>query len=228
MIENPIIVALDVPSVGEATELVERIGDAAGSFKIGLELFSAAGPEAVRALRTNDAGDRRVFLDLKLHDIPTTVANTVRALMPLRAELLTVHALGGRAMMEAANDAKREEKILAVTILTSLDDAACKEIGLAPTSETVPTLAELAFAAGCDGVICAPTDVAAVRAICPKPFLIVTPGIRPSGSEPNEQARLSTPRGAIDAGADRLVIGRPITRADDPAAAARAILEELA
>jgi orotidine-5'-phosphate decarboxylase len=131
-------------------------------------------------------------------------------------------------MLEAANDAKRDEKILAVTILTSLDDAACKEIGLPPPDEAVPTLAELAFAAGCDGVICAPTDVAAVRAICPKPFLIVTPGIRPAGSAPNEQARLSTPRAAIDAGADRLVIGRPITHADDPATAARAILEELA
>jgi orotidine-5'-phosphate decarboxylase len=131
-------------------------------------------------------------------------------------------------MLEAANDAKRDEKILAVTILTSLDDGACKELGLPPPAESVPTLAELAFAAGCDGVVCAPTDVEAVRAICPKPFLIVTPGIRPAGSDPNEQARLSTPRGAIDAGADRLVIGRPITRADDPAAAARAIAEELA
>jgi orotidine-5'-phosphate decarboxylase len=220
---NPIIAALDVPSVDEATQLVERIGDAVGAFKVGLQLFSTAGPGAVRAL-----GERRIFLDLKLHDIPTTVANAVRALLPLHAELLSVHALGGRAMLEAANDAKRDEKILAVTILTSLDDAACKEIGLPPPDEAVPTLAELAFAAGCDGVICAPTDVAAVRAICPKPFLIVTPGIRPAGSAPNEQARLSTPRAAIDAGADRLVIGRPITHADDPATAARAILEELA
>jgi orotidine-5'-phosphate decarboxylase len=223
MRENPIIVALDVPVLDDAVRLAATIGDASGAFKVGLELFSSQGPEAVRAL-----GDRRIFLDLKFHDIPTTVANAVRALMPLRVELLSVHALGGRAMLEAANDAKREEKILAVTILTSLDDAACKEIGLPPPDEAVPTLAELAFAAGCDGVICAPTDVQAVRAICPKPFLIVTPGIRPAGSDPNEQARLSTPRAAIDAGADRLVIGRPITQADDPAAAARAILEELA
>lgn len=223
MTENPIIVALDVPVLEDAVGLAAAIGDAAGAFKVGLELFSSQGPDAVRAL-----GDRRVFLDLKLHDIPTTVANAVRALRPLHAELLSVHALGGRAMLEAANDAKREEKILAVTILTSLDDAACKELGLPPTDEAVPTLAELAFAAGCDGVICAPTDVHAVRAICPTPFLIVTPGIRPAGSDPNEQARLSTPRAAIDAGADRLVIGRPITRAEDPAAAARAILAELA
>ena len=223
MTTNPIIAALDVPSISEARDLVEQIGDEAGAFKVGLELFSSAGPEAVHAL-----GGRRIFLDLKLHDIPTTVANAVRALRPLHAELLSVHALGGRAMLEAANDAKRDEKILAVTILTSLDDAACKEIGLPPPDEAVPTLAELAFAAGCDGVICAPTDVHAVRAICPKPFLIVTPGIRPAGADPNEQARLSTPRAAMDAGADRLVIGRPITRADDPAAAARAILEDLA
>jgi orotidine-5'-phosphate decarboxylase len=223
MTDNPIIVALDVPNLEDAVGLAATVGDAAGAFKVGLELFSSHGPEAVRAL-----GDRRIFLDLKLHDIPTTVANAVRALRPLHAELLSVHALGGRAMLEAANDAKREEKILAVTILTSLDDAACKEIGLPPPDEAVPTLAELAFAAGCDGVICAPTDVHAVRAICPRPFLIVTPGIRPPGSGPNEQARLSTPRAAIDAGADRLVVGRPITQAEDPAAAARAILEGLA
>jgi orotidine-5'-phosphate decarboxylase len=227
MTDNPIIVALDVPVLEDAVRLAEAVGDAAGAFKVGLELFSSHGPESVRALRANDASDRRIFLDLKLHDIPTTVANAVRALMPLRADLMSVHALGGRAMLEAANDAKREEKILAVTILTSLDDAACKEIGLPPPDEAVPTLAELAFAAGCDGVICAPTDAEAVRAICPKPFLIVTPGIRPAGSDPNEQARLSTPRAAIDAGADRLVIGRPITQAEDPAAAARAILEGL-
>jgi orotidine-5'-phosphate decarboxylase len=223
MSDNPIIVALDVSSVDEATELAERIGDGVGGFKLGLQLFSSGGPAAVRAL-----GDRRVFLDLKLHDIPTTVSGAVRAVAPLHVELLTVHGLGGRAMLEAANDAKRDEKILAVTILTSLDDAACKELGLPPPAEAVPMLAELAFATGCDGVVCAPTDVAAVRAICPAPFLIVTPGIRPTGSDPNEQARASTPRAAIDAGADRIVVGRPITQADDPAAAARAILSELA
>jgi orotidine-5'-phosphate decarboxylase len=222
MTENPIIVALDVPTIDEAVTLATGIGDAAGAYKVGLQLFGAHGPEAVRAL-----GDARVFLDLKMHDIPTTVANAVRAMAPLHVELLSVHALGGRAMLEAANDAKREEKILAVTILTSLDDAACKEIGLPPPDEAVPGLAELAFAAGCDGVVCAPTEAAAVRAVCPAPFLIVTPGVRPSGADRNEQARVQTPRGARDAGADRLVIGRPITLADDPRAAALAIVDEL-
>jgi len=220
--ENPIIVALDVSSAEDGAALAARIGDTAGAFKVGLQLFTAEGPATVRAL-----GDRRVFLDLKLHDIPTTVAGAVRSAAPLRVELFTVHALGGRAMLEAANDAKRDEKILAVTILTSLDDAACKELGLPPPAEAVPMLADLAFATGCDGVVCAPTDVAAVREICPEPFLIVTPGIRPAGSARNEQARASTPRAAIDAGADRIVIGRPITQADDPAAAARAVLDEL-
>jgi orotidine-5'-phosphate decarboxylase len=221
--DNPIIVALDVPTADEASALADRIGDAAGAFKVGLQLFSAEGPAAVRALR-----DRNVFLDLKLHDIPTTGAGAVRAVAQLHVELLTVHALGGRAMLEAANDAKRDEKVLAVTILTSLDDVALKELGLPPVAEAVPNLADLAFAAGCDGVVCAPTDVAAVREICPEPFLIVTPGIRPAGSDRNEQARASTPRAAIDAGASRIVIGRPITKADDPAAAARAVLDELA
>jgi orotidine-5'-phosphate decarboxylase len=219
---NPLIVALDVPTLDEATTLAEQIGDAAGAYKIGLELFGAHGPDAVRAL-----GDRNVFLDLKLHDIPTTVARAIRALAPLKTELLTVHALGGRAMLDAANDAKREEKVLAVTILTHLDDAACKEAGLPPPSEAVPTLAELAFASGCDGVICAPADIEAVRAVCPPPFLVVTPGVRPAGTSHDEQVRVRTPREAMAAGADRVVVGRPVTRADDPRAAAEAIVGEI-
>ncbi|MGZ4138607.1 MAG: orotidine-5'-phosphate decarboxylase [Actinomycetota bacterium] len=219
---NPIIVALDVPSIGEATSLASAIGDAAGAYKVGLQLFAAHGPEAVRAL-----GGARVLLDLKLHDIPTTVAKAVRSIAPLAVELLTVHALGGRAMLEAANDAKREEKVLAVTILTSFDDAASKEVGLPPPAEAVPALAELAFAAGCDGVICAPADVEAVRAVCPAPFLVVTPGVRPTGAQHDEQARVRTPREAIDAGADRVIIGRPITGAPDPRAAALDVLGTL-
>lgn len=219
---NPIIVALDVPTIDDARSLATSIADAAGGFKVGLQLFAANGPDAVRAL-----GDVRVFLDLKLHDIPTTVAKTVRAVASLGVELLTVHALGGRAMLEAANDAKREEKVLAVTILTSLDDTACKELGLPPVAEAVPSLAELAFAAGCDGVICAPPDVEAVREVCPPGFLVVTPGVRPAGAGHDEQARVRTPREAIDAGADRVVIGRPITAADDPRAAALEILSSL-
>lgn len=219
---NPIIVALDVPTLDEAAQLSATLGDAIGAIKIGLELFSAHGPDAVRAFT-----DREVFLDLKLHDIPTTVARAVASLRPLAPSLLTLHATGGRAMLEAANAEKATTRTLAVTILTSLSDDALAEIGLPKTADAVPMLAALARDAGCDGVICAPTDVAAVRAICPTPFLIVTPGVRPPGAGADDQARTLTPREAIDAGADRLVIGRPITRAPDPRAAAAAILETL-
>lgn len=222
MTQNPIIVALDVPTLDDARALASRVGDAVGGLKIGMELFDAAGPDAVRAF-----DGRRIFLDLKLHDIPTTVKRTVAALAPLGVELLNVHALGGRAMMEAANETKGATKIIAVTILTSLDDADLKEVGLPPASEAVSMLAALARDAGCDGVVCAPADIAAVRAVCPAPFLIVTPGVRPASSSADDHARALTPRAAIEAGADRLVVGRPITAAGDPAAAARAILEEL-
>ena len=214
---NPIIVALDVPTLEEATALAATIGDAAGAVKVGLELFSAEGPRAVQAF------DQPVFLDVKLHDIPTTVARALTALAPLGPSLVNVHALGGRAMLEAAAQAKAEMGLLAVTILTSLDDAALKEIGLPPATEAVPVLAEMAMDAGCDGVVCAPTDIEVVRAVCPPPFLIVTPGVRPAEADADDQSRVATPEAARAAGADRLVIGRPITRAADPRAAALAI-----
>lgn len=218
---NPLIVALDVPTVEEASSLAKRIGDAAGAFKIGLELYAAAGPDAVRAL------DAPAFLDLKLHDIPTTVARTIHSLAPLGVEMLTVHALGGRTMLEAAAAAKGSELILAVTILTHLDDAALRELGLSPASETVPRLARLAADAGCDGVVCAPADIEAVRAACPSPFLIVTPGVRPAGAGFDEHARGRTPAEAVRAGADRIVVGRPITQVADPRDASLSILESV-
>lgn len=220
---NPIIVALDVPTLDQAIDLSDQLGDAVGAVKIGLELFSAHGPGAVRALGV----EHGVFLDLKLHDIPTTVRRAVAALRGLEPELLTVHALGGRAMLEAANDEKGDTDVLAVTILTSLDDAALAELRLPPAAEAVPALARLAFEAGCDGVVCAPTDLAAVRAVCPPPFLVVTPGIRLAGSPTDDQARTTTPEAAIAAGADRLVIGRPITRSTDPRGTAEAIVQML-
>lgn len=215
-----LIVALDVPSLEEARELSDAVGDAAGCFKVGLELFVAEGPSVVDIRGS-------IFLDLKLHDIPTTVARAIRAMDILGVEFVTVHGLGGRAMLQAANEAKRTEKVLAVTILTHLDDAALHEIGLPPAVEAVPALAHLALEAGCDGVVCAPPDIPAVRALCPPPFLVITPGVRPPGAPHDEQARVLTPREAIEAGADRVVIGRPITRAPDPRAAAEAILETL-
>ncbi len=219
MNRNPVIVALDVPSLDEARALAARIGDAAGAVKVGWELFGAEGSRALTAF------DHPVFADLKLHDIPTTVERALRALPDV--DMVNVHALGGRAMLEAAAGAKRGRTLLAVTILTSLDDGALKDVGLPPAEEAVPHLATLAREAGCDGVVCAPTDVVAVRAVCPAPFLIVTPGIRPAGSSADEQARIATPRAALDAGADRLVVGRPITHAPDPRVAAEDILAEL-
>jgi len=219
---NPLIVALDVPTLDDARALAAKVAGVAGGLKVGMELYYAEGRAAVRAL-----GGARIFLDLKLHDIPNTVAAAVRSLAPLGVDILNVHALGGRAMMEAANEHKRDTTLIAVTILTSLDDAALKDIGLPPADEAVPHLAALARDAGCDGVVCAPTDLAAVRAVCPPPFLIVTPGVRPSGSSRDDQARTMTPRQAIDAGADRIVVGRPVNAAPDPRAAAEAILEDL-
>lgn len=219
---NPLIVALDVPGIEDAVRLAKTIGDAAGAFKVGIELFDAAGPDAVRAI------EAPVFLDLKLHDIPTTVARTVRALAPLRPAMLNVHALGGRAMLEAAVDARPGgTRLLAVTILTSLDDASMKEIGMPPVHEAVTMLAHLAVEAGCDGVVCAPADLEAVAKIGPSGFLLVTPGIRPTGSTHDEHARGRTPREAMEAGATHIVVGRPVTGTRDPRAAAEAIAREI-
>lgn len=219
---NPIIVALDVPTLEEARALATQIGDAAGTYKIGLEQYMAHGPAAVRNLEGNP-----VFLDVKLHDIPTTVARAIRALAPLNVAMVNVHALGGRAMLEAAVTEKGQTTLLAVTILTSLDDAALKELGLPPAAEAVVTLAVLAKESGCDGVVCAPTDVTSIRKACGPHFLLVTPGVRPTGADRNDQARTMTPREAITNGANHLVIGRPITGAPDPRAAADQILKEI-
>jgi orotidine-5'-phosphate decarboxylase len=219
---NPLIVALDVPSLDEASLLARKIGDAAGAFKVGLELFSAEGPRAVSAI------EGPVFLDLKLHDIPTTVARALRVLDVVAPWMVNVHSLGGRAMLEAAVEAKPSStKLLAVTILTHLGDDDLAELGLPKASEAVPSLAKIASESGCDGVVCAPDDVALIRAVVPKEFLIVTPGSRPAGDAHDEHARGATPREAIEAGADYVVVGRPITRAPDPRAAAEAIAKEL-
>lgn len=219
---NPLIVALDVPTLEEATALADRIGDAAGGVKVGMELFYSEGPLVVTAF------DAPVFLDLKLHDIPTTVARAMQALDPIAPWMVNVHSLGGRTMMQAAADAKPSStKLLAVTILTHLNDEDLRELGLPQASEAVPALAKLAAESGCDGVVCAPLDVERVRVVVPPDFLIVTPGVRPAGAGEDEHARALTPAGAVRAGSTHLVVGRPITRADDPRAAAQAILEEI-
>lgn len=208
---NPLIVALDVPTVEEAGALAKRVGDAAGAFKIGLELWNAAGPDAVRAV------DGPLFLDLKLHDIPNTVGRALAALKPLSPFMVNVHALGGLDMMRAAAENKPSGTILlGVTILTSLSDADLAQIGLPPASESVPYLARLARDAGCDGIVCAPPDIEAVRAVCPKPFVVVTPGIRGPGDEKGDQSRTLTAAEALANGSDYIVVGRAITSAPDP------------
>jgi len=222
MTHNPLIVALDVPTVEEASALAKTIGDAAGAFKVGLELYAAAGPEAVRGV------DGPVFVDLKLHDIPATVSRAVAALASLAPHMLTVHALGGASMLRAAADAKPDKTLLlGVTILTSLDDAALAALGLPPVNESVARLAALAVENGCDGVVCSPADLEHVVGVVPPGALIVTPGVRPAGASNDDQARVATPARAVANGATHVVVGRPVTRAADPRAAAEAILAEM-
>jgi orotidine-5'-phosphate decarboxylase len=224
-----ICVALDVPTLEEARELARRLTGEVGWFKVGLELFGAHGPEAVRAV----AAHGPVFLDLKLHDIPTTVARAAERLGALGAGLLTVHAGGGAGMVRAAVEGlaagSRDAtgRVLAVTVLTSMSDDDLASVNAPGAVTQVPALARLAVDAGAPGLVCAPRDLARVRAdVGPDP-LLVTPGIRPTGSGDDDHARAATPGAAVADGADLLVVGRPVTRAPDPVAAARAIAEEL-
>ncbi len=222
-----LIVALDVSSADAALRLVDLLRGEVGLFKVGSQLFSSAGPALVRELHARGLG---VFLDLKYHDIPNTVANAVSAATQLGVTLLDVHALGGRAMIEAAAGARPAvgARLLAITVLTSHDEETLRELGLTgPLSAAVTRLALLAQRAGADGVVASPHEIALVRAACGPDFLIVTPGIRPAGARAGDQARAATPAAAIRAGADYIVVGRPILEAAEPAAAARAIVEEM-
>jgi orotidine-5'-phosphate decarboxylase len=227
--DNPIFVALDTPSLATASALAARVGPYVGGFKLGLEFVSANGPEGVRTIVRSG---RPVFLDVKLHDIPNTVAGAMKALAPLGAAIINVHASGGAAMMraaaEAAASAQPRPKLLAVTVLTSLEASDLAAMGVSGTPiEQVVRLSKLTKASGIDGVVCSPQEIEAVRAACGPNFLIVTPGVRPAGGDLGDQKRVMTPSQALMAGADILVIGRPITDAAEPAAAARAILQEL-
>ena len=226
---NRLIAAIDAPDRATADALVARLGGVPSWIKLGLELFCAEGPSIVT--RYVERGTQ-VMLDLKLHDIPETVARATARVAALGAGLLTVHAGGGRAMLEAAVKAARDggaTRVLAVTVLTSLDDTDLAEIGAhGPIAALVQRRAELAIAAGCDGVVASPHEVAAIRAIAPSTFLVVTPGVRPAGTAAGDQKRVMTPRDARVAGADLVVVGRPLRDAADPAAAARAIADELA
>ena len=227
---NRLIAALDVEDRAAAEALVARLDGAAGWLKIGLELFIATGPDIVR---DHVAAGRRIMLDLKLHDIPATVERAVARAAALGAELLTVHAGGGRAMLAAAARASRaagtrRPRILAVTVLTSLDERDLAEVGArGPLEELVVRRARLAADAGADGVVASPREAAVLRAALPADFLIVTPGVRPAGAAAGDQKRVLTAGEARAAGADLVVVGRPIRDAADPAAAARAIAAEL-
>jgi orotidine-5'-phosphate decarboxylase len=223
---NPIFVGLDTSDAGEAAALARAVGPYVGGVKLGLQFFMANGPAGVRAIA--DTGVP-VFLDVKLHDIPNTVAGALKSLAPLDLYMVNVHAGGGPAMLAAAREAcAARTKLIAVTVLTSLDADDLAAMGVADgPGPQVARLAGLARAAGLDGVVCSPHEVAGLRQRWPAGEFVV-PGIRPAGSALGDQKRVMTPREALAAGATMLVIGRPITDAADPAAAAAAIAAELA
>jgi orotidine-5'-phosphate decarboxylase len=222
-----LIVALDVSTAAAARKIVAAVGDSAHAYKVGMQLYTAEGPSIVRELV---GSGRRVFLDLKYHDIPNTVGAAVREAAQLGVSMLTVHASGGGKMLRAAVEAAQKPGllVLAVTVLTSLDDVELGKIGLRGGAlDQVLRLAALALSNGCKGVVASALEAAALREEFGRDFTIVTPGVRPAGSGPNDQARVVTPSEAISAGASHIVVGRPITEASDPAAEARAILGQI-
>lgn len=218
---NPIFAAIDMPDVERARQLANDLRGSVGGIKLGLEFFSANGPTGVSDIGRSGLP---VFLDVKLHDIPTTVGQAMRALAPLKPAIVTVHAAGGRAMLEAAKASAPEgTKVVAVTVLTSLDAEDLRAAGVSSTpAEQVQRLAELARAAGVDGIVCSGAEVKAAHEAWPDGFFVV-PGVRPEGSGAGDQKRVVSPAAAVEAGASVLVIGRPITGAQNPADAARAI-----
>jgi len=222
----PIAVALDAPDLETAARWAGLVTPHVSALKIGLELYLRYGPNVVASVR--GASGAQIFLDLKLHDIPATVAGAARAVARLRPAMLTVHAAAGAAAIRAAADAIPATRIVAVTVLTSLGEPDLARVGLAgPVSGAVRRLAALAVDAGARGLVCSPQEVAAVRAEVGDDIVLVTPGVRPAGADVNDQARVATPEQALRSGADLLVIGRPITGAADPGAAAAAIAASL-
>jgi orotidine-5'-phosphate decarboxylase len=222
----PIAVALDTGEISTAVQWVAATGSHIRTAKVGLELFCAEGPGAVEKVRA--AADVEIFLDLKLHDIPATVAGAARSVGRIAPDYLTVHASGGPAMVAAAAEALPDTKIAAVTILTSLSAADLDQLGVAgPPEQAVRRLARLAVAAGARAIVCSPQEVAAVRSEVGQTITLITPGVRPAGASLDDQARVATPEQALADGADLVVIGRPITGADDPGEAAAAIAAKL-
>jgi orotidine-5'-phosphate decarboxylase len=233
-VRNPIIVALDVPTADAALKFVEQLAPVSGGFKVGSELFTSAGPEIVRRIRALGA---LVFLDLKFHDIPNTVAKAVAAAVQLDVQMLTVHASGGTEMLKAAEQAAQETAwrlgrtpplVLGVTVLTSLDAGALREVGLDVNVDyQVRRLANVTTQAGLRGLVCSPLEVVKLRQMLPPSTQLVTPGVRTGAEKADDQKRTLTPREAIAAGANWLVIGRPICAVENPRDAAEKILESL-
>ncbi len=235
MSKEKLIVALDVDSIAEALRLVDMLHPYVGMFKVGMELYNAVGPAAVQEIQKRGG---KVFIDLKLHDIPNTVAKAARVLTRLGASIINVHAGGGLAMMQAARSAVQDEAaalgieppmLIAVTVLTSLDQEALnRQLNIDKrVEEQVVHWAKLAQRAGLDGVVASPREIKAIRQACGEQFAIITPGIRPAGSQKNDQKRTMTPKEAIELGAHYLVVGRPITAATDPVLAAQGIVAEI-
>lgn len=222
----PVAVALDAPDLETAARWADLVTPHVSTVKIGLELYLRYGPTVVASIR--GASGVRVFLDLKLHDIPATVAGAARAVARLRPDLLTVHAVGGPDVIRAAVEAAPDTKIAAVTVLTSLDQAQLERTGVTGSvRDSVLRLASLAVEAGARGIVCSPREVAAVRAEVGPEITLITPGVRPAGADAHDQARVATPEEALRSGSDLLVIGRPITAAPDPGAAAAALAASL-
>jgi len=223
-----IYVALDTTDMAYAVDLAEKLKGLVGGMKVGKEFFTANGPQGVQAIR--DVG-MPVFLDLKFHDIPNTVAGAIRAAAPIAPHIINVHAQGGPEMLKQAAQAGKDANIpltIAVTILTALDRDDLEATGVPHSVEDqVVRLARLTQENGLDGVVCSAREIAPIRAACGPDFKLIVPGIRPAWAAKGDQKRIMTPRDAVEAGADILVIGRPITQADDPVAAARKIAEEL-
>ena len=234
MADERLIVALDFHTLDDVKNLVNELGDSVNFYKVGMELFYSVGAGVVEWLK---AQDKKIFLDLKLHDIPNTVAGGLCSLMNLGANILNVHASGGYAMMKTAADALKVEadrrgiehpKLIAITVLTSIGDAEWADLGFTlKTANQVVRFAKLAQKAGLDGVVASPQEAALIRDACGKNFLIVTPGIRPAGANIDDQSRIATPTAALQNGATHLVIGRPIRAAQNPRDAAEKILAEM-
>jgi orotidine-5'-phosphate decarboxylase len=232
--QNPVIVALDVPQVETALQLAAELAPVVGAFKIGGELFTSAGPEIVRRIRATGAA---VFLDLKFHDIPNTVAKSVAAATRLDVQMLTIHTGGGLEMMQAAEQSAQQialqsgrnpPLVLGVTVLTSMDSNNLSEVGMqANVGHQVERLANLAAKAGLRGLVCSPLEIVALRQILPSKMQLVTPGIRTGAEKADDQKRTLTPKEALDAGASWLVIGRPIYASENPRAAAEKILASI-